>query len=245
MRYFIISLIFQVALVIHILRTGRPTIWVWIVLVFPPVGPIVYIIMELVPDISRSRAFRQAGRGLKNTLDPNGELRNHSVALQVANTIDNTINLANALRDKGSLDEALELYNKALKGMYQSDPTLLLGKAEILYRKGLYSETCSVLDYLIRENPDFKSADGHLLYARALEADGKTAEALHEYETLARYYPGPEARCRYGMLLKKNGELEKASGLFNDILLASKQGGSHYNKLHREWVAIAKRETSQ
>jgi hypothetical protein len=46
---------------------------------------------------------------------------------------------------------------------------------------------------LINKNPDFRSADGHLLYARTLEALGETLKAEEEYQALSSYYAGPQA----------------------------------------------------
>jgi hypothetical protein len=63
------------------------------------------------------------------------------------------------------------------------------------------------LDELIARNPAFKSPDGHLLYARALEAEGRTDAALSEYATLSQYYAGAEARLRYGQLLRRSGRV--------------------------------------
>ena len=48
------------------------------------------------------------------------------------------------------------------------------------------------------------------LYARALEESGRTDEALYEYQAVANYYPGAEARVRYGLLLDKAGQVKIA-----------------------------------
>ncbi len=61
------------------------------------------------------------------------------------------------------------------------------------------------LDDLIRLNPDFRSPEGHLLYARALETEGNADKALEEYKVLAQSYPGAEAAARYAQLLKRAG----------------------------------------
>ena len=58
--------------------------------------------------------------------------------------------------------------------------------------------------------PDFQSADGHLLYARALTEGGRIDEALEEYHALVAYAPSAEARVRYGMLLRMVGRTAEA-----------------------------------
>ena len=60
---------------------------------------------------------------------------------------------------------------------------------------------------MTQHNPDFKSADAQLLYARTLEAQDALDEAERDYAALAPGYPGAEARLRYGLLLKRRGKL--------------------------------------
>ena len=45
--------------------------------------------------------------------------------------------------------------------------------------------TITALDDLRTANPDWQSGDAHLLYARALEGEGREAEALSEYQAVA------------------------------------------------------------
>src|SRR5207302_1935924 len=81
----------------------------------------------------------------------------------------------------------------ALTGLYEHDPNLMLGLAQAQFGKGEASAARATLDELIRHNPDFRSPTGHLLYARALEAEGNVPKALEEYAVLAPSYPGAEA----------------------------------------------------
>ena len=76
----------------------------------------------------------------------------------------------------------------------------------------------------MQNNPDFKSADAHLLYARTLDAQGALEEAEHEYAAAAPGYPGAEARLRYALLLKRRGKLEEARRILKDLLDGAKLG---------------------
>ena len=98
------------------------------------------------------------------------------------------------------------------------------------------------LDDLIRKNPEFKSADGHLLYARAVEAEGDMAKALSEYATLSEYYPGAEAGVRYARLLNKSDQRPLAQQTLKALLDRAKFAPAHYRKAQREWLDEAHRE---
>lgn len=232
--------ILSLLLIVHVVRTGRNTYWIYILIFAPLLGALAYLIVELLPDLNSNRSVRRANRAILDTVNPNRDIRLHSEALDVADTIENTLNLAQALKERGLFDDALALYNKAQTGVYKDDPYILLGKADVLFQKADFSEAKKTLDELIEKNPNFKSPEGHLLYAKSLEGIGEEAKALHEYEALNQYYAGPEPKCHYARLLKAAGETEKANALFQEIVTASKRSGRHYNFLHKEWINIAK-----
>jgi hypothetical protein len=99
-----------------------------------------------------------------------------------------------------------------------------------------------MLDDLIRRNPDFKSPDGHLLYARTLEAEGNVVKALEEFAALSEYYPGAEAGVRYARLLVSAGQRPLAQQTLKALLDRAKFAPAHYRKAQREWLDEAHRE---
>ena len=119
----------------------------------------------------------------------------------------------------------------------------MLGLAKAQFGQGHAQPARETLDALIAANPDFRSSDGHLLYARSLEALGDTAAALHEYEALVQGYPGEEGRARYALLLRKAGQDDKARALFAEILKRSSVSPGYYRRDQREWIDLAKRES--
>lgn len=242
MPLFILIGLLQVACAVHAVKTGRDSKWLYFILLFPGVGCTVYLIVEVLPDLQRSRAARRAGGSVLDTLDPNRGVRRTAEKLEISNNIDNTIAHANQCMKRGRLDEAIEVLQAARKGIFEDDPKLLLAVAIAQFEKGLFSETVATLDHLIAKNPGFKSADGHLLYARALEGLGNTDKALAEYTVLADYYPGPEARCRYGVFLKQLHRPDEAKEQFQQVLLTAKHSPRHYHQMHRQWIELARRE---
>jgi hypothetical protein len=240
MPIFIVSVLLQIALVLHIVKTGRNTTWIWIVVMLPLAGSIAYLIVEVLPGLSGSRTGRKAARKLDQALNPERELKDATHAYSLSESIENTSRLAHALYAKGFYEEAKPLYEKCLKGPHQHDPYLMLGLANTEFQLEHYPHVKTLLDQLIEHNPDFKNADAHLLYARTLEALGDTEKALHEYQALHGYYPGAEASYRYAKLIQSQGNHAQAQLLFDEILLKAKNSGAHYRELHREWIKKAR-----
>ena len=244
MPYFIVSLVIQLALVVHILRTGRNMTWVFIVLFFPLIGTLAYVIVELLPEFTQSRTARGAKRKLTKAINPDRDLQAASQNLARADTVQNAMALAEECLGKERYEEARQLYERCLRGLHADDPHLLLGLARSQFGLGDAAATIATLDLLKEKNPKHKSPEGHLLYAKAQEQQGNTDAAIHEYRALTRYYAGPEPVCRLASILKSQGNSQEARALFEKVVNESKVAGKHYNSIHKEWVALARRECS-
>ena len=242
MPYLVIMFAVQVVLIVHVIRTGRNSLWIWAIALIPIAGSIAYIIAEVLPGLLRSRGAQRATAAVRRTLDPHRDLRRYSNEAKVSGNIDSRRRYADELSAHGEFDAAIEAYRGALDGLYEHDPQLLLGLARAEFGKEDFRAARQTLDRLIQQNPDFKSADGHLLYARALEGEGNLDKSVEEYRVLSGYYPGAEARVRFGQLLKRRGELDAAQRVLRELLDDAQLAPAHYRKVQREWLELARRE---
>ena len=144
--------------------------------------------------------------------------------------------------DHGKFSQANEVLDQAMSGFFSTEPNLMLLRAKSRFENGDYAAAVTVLDSLQEANPDFRSAEGHLLYSRALEASGRPEEALEEYRSVARYFPGVEARYRLAMALHAAGRgsesLEELEQLINDARLAP----AHFRKSQKKWLKRAREQ---
>ena len=51
-----LSIAVQVASAVHVVKTGRPYWWLWIIIIAPGIGAAVYFLAEVVPDLHRDPA---------------------------------------------------------------------------------------------------------------------------------------------------------------------------------------------
>jgi len=242
MLYWLLPILLQVALVVHVIRTGRNTLWIWLIVFVPLVGALAYFAVEILPGIFGSRAARQAASNFKKTVDPKRDLRQAQRRLEATDSIESRRRLADELVAHGQYDEAIQHYRSGLTGIYTHEPVLLLGLATALFNKGEAAEARRTLDDLIEHNPEFKSPDGHLLYARALEGEGNAEKAADEYETVVKYFSGAEARYWYGLFLKRTGQAPRARELFEQLLKDAQLATPHYRKTQKSWLDKAKKE---
>ncbi|HLA73435.1 MAG TPA: tetratricopeptide repeat protein [Steroidobacteraceae bacterium] len=242
---YIVSGLLSLGMIVHCIKTGGNTIWVYVLVVLmsmPFVGAALYAGVEILPGLLRSRTSQRAMRGIRKTLDPEGDLRKAESAVQVSGTVAARQHYADELVRLGRAAEGVAIYQTCLTGVFADDPKLLLGFAHAQFAAGDPVAARKTLDELIQKNPDFKSPDGHLLYARALEAEGNVEQALGEFATLAEYYPGAEAGVRYAKLLKSAGQRPLAQQTLKALLDRAKYAPAHYRKAQREWLDEAHRE---
>jgi hypothetical protein len=241
MLLLIVPIVIQVLLIIHVIRTGRNQLWIWVLLFLPLAGGLAYLAVEILPELFRSRTARRTARGLRKAMDPGADLRRYESEARIGGNVASRQRYAEELVRHQRFDEAIAQYREALSGLYEHDPNLMLGLAQAQFGKGDASAARVTLDELIRLNPDFRSPVGHLLYARALEAEGNPQKALAEYKVLANSYPGAEAAVRYAQLLAAQGERAEAQRVVRELLEQARIAPGHYRRAQRTWLEAAQR----
>ena len=237
----IILTLLSAACIIHAGMTGRFRPWGFIILIAPGIGALAYVAIELIPEWIGS-AKQKAKQRVNQAVGPEKRYRELSDRLEDADTVANRTAVADQCLAIGKFEEARFHYEKILASPMGEAPQYFLGKARAEFSLGQSAAALSDLDELKRRWPDYQSADGHLLYARALESAGRLGEALDEYQALANYYPGAEARVRYALLLKKEGRVGEAQPLLADLVKQMNRAPSYVRKKQSEWIAIAENE---
>ena len=236
----IVLWLIQLILIIHVLKSGRSRYWIMILLFMPMIGGLAYLVIELIPAFAGSISGQRAVRNVKQTLNPGAELRQHEAAWNQSPNVDNGRRYAEALLVSGKTDEAETIINQALKGLFKTEPTLLLLKARLAFEKGRTADVVETLEILQEHNPDFRSAEAHLLYARALEAEQRIDDAKREYSAVSGYFPGVEARYRLGMCLAVAGNQKAARSEFESILNDAKTAPPRFRKSQKVWLEAVK-----
>jgi hypothetical protein len=242
MLLLVLPYIIQILLIVHVIRTGRNQLWIWVLLFVPfGLGALAYLAVEILPGLARSRTAQRTARGMRRAMDPTAELRRYENEVRVAGNVASRQRYAEELVRHGRCAEAVAQYQQALSGLYEHDPNLMLGLAQAQFAGGDAPGARATLDALIRYNPEFRSPAGHLLYARALEGEGNVEKALEEFRVLAPSYPGAEAAVRYAQLLAAQGQREAAQKVARELLEQARIAPGHYRRAQREWLEAARR----
>lgn len=241
--YLLLPYILQGTAIVHCIKTGRNSLWIW-VLIWPGIGAIAalgYFAFEILPDLFRSRTAQSTARGFKRAMDPYADLRRFENEARLAGNVAARQRYADELVRHGRYEEAIGQYRQALTGLYLHDPNLMLGLARAQFGSGGAPAARATLEELFRQNPDFRSPEAHLLFARALEGEGSMAQALEQYRDLAHSYPGAEAAVRYAQLLDTQGQRDEARKVARELLEQARIAPGHYRRAQRAWLDAAER----
>jgi hypothetical protein len=234
---FLLSLALQVACAVHVVRSGRPLYWIWLILIGS--------YLAVLPDLRHHPDGRKVASKAMKAINPQRRRRELMQQLELSDTVDNRRKLAEECLQQGDYANAQELYQSLLTGMYATDPDFMLRLAEAQVGNEHYADARATLDTLIKANPNYKSSDGHLLYARCLEELGETEAALQEYCVLADSYPGEEGRFRYARLLAHHQRFDEARNVLQGQLKRAKLMPGYYRRKERSWLKAAELELSR
>jgi hypothetical protein len=229
----------NLAMAFHAAKTGRFVPWFYIIIMVPGAGALAYIVIELIPDWLRSYQGVRTRARVNRALDPEGIYRALKTEVEIANTISNREALAEECLTLGRYDEARAQYDTILSMHMGDEPGYMVGRARAEFGLGRFADVRATLDELRRRWPNWQSADGHLIYARALEEDGHLAEAVDEYRALSNYYAGAEPRVRLGLALRRLGRESEARSVLADVVRQMSRAPRYARKLQAEWISMA------
>lgn len=237
----ILLLIVEVAMCVHVVRSGQNTIWLWVILLFQPLGALIYLIAILAPQWAGGPAARKLGQTARDTLDPGREWREAKAAHDLTPTVSNQMRLAAASAGLGRWDEAEALYGQALQGIHAEDPALLLGRARALIELGRHAEALGLLDKLAAQGEPGRTPQAMLAFARAYEGLGRDQDADAAYVSAEGRLPGLEGIARHAAFLARQGRRAEALEMLADIDKRTSRANAHFRREARAWRDFAAR----
>lgn len=232
----------QIACAVHVFRTGRPYWWLYVIFFFPFVGSIVYLVVEVVPDMRRRGVAIELPASRQRKAERLiGQLKDE---LDYSDTVDTRVRLARACLEAGRAADAVAALQPCFATAHRDDPVVLFTLAHAYFHNGQHGEAEKMLAELTRVKAKDYPHERALLQARIHEATGRTDEALKEYADLARVFAGEEVPCRQALLLQKTGQAEKANEIFRAILAKARRADGFFRKRQQEWIRIARRSVA-
>lgn len=240
MSYVLIALpyLLQLLCIIHIVRTGRNTSWIWLVIFLPYVGGLAYLIVEVLPSLRRGgTALASAGDIVTRTLNPSARLKSLERTVVFSPTHENERALADEYAACGDHAKALAIYARLASGMHAADADLAMAKARCLYALGQFAEGQRLLDDLEARGHEFRTVAEALLRLKLMEcatSDGAAvAAAWSRYE---RTFQSFEFSWHYADFLIRTGRKPEALAVVEGAEQTRRQLDAMGQRYDRAWM---------
>jgi hypothetical protein len=226
------GIILQGLAIVHFIRRRPDTYWIFIILFLGPLGAIIYLLVEAVPDIGLlSQSFKVFPRRKR--------IRELEAAIRDNPSAGNYEELGNLYMDDGDLAQARAAFDKAIGARADTlDP---------FYRRGvcaiLLGDAQAALPDLERavskeSNYDFQRAAGLLAHAYAQTGQKEKAEALFRQITITSTLS--ETYLNFAELLASEGRNAEARKWAQKVLDKKLSMPGYLRRRERPWFRRAK-----
>jgi hypothetical protein len=227
--------VIQLALLIHMYRTGRPYWWTWVLLGAPVIGGLAYFIVEIAPELRAPR-----GRSFFYSLKPRKwRIADLRTAVEEGDSVDNRLALAEELYNGGLKQEAHDVATECLKGVFSNDPHTLVDVAR--YKIGIkrYDEALGLLDRVDTKADRMLALEVALLRGDSTLALGRNEEAEHFYRSVEGKYVGDAPRFGIASVMEKTGRRDQAEAIWKDIRVHYRKASPAWRRSEKKWYKLA------
>jgi hypothetical protein len=224
------GVILQAMALVHFIRRRPDNVWLWIIVFFGPLGALVYIAMEVVPDLGL----------LRQSLDSFGRKKRikqlEAVVLENP-AAGNYEELADLLLDERKFARARECYDKAITSRGDPDPIYRRGIAEL--QLGDFAAAVADLEYVISRDAkyDFNRAIGLLAHAYANSGKAEQADALFLQATAVSTLS--ETYLNYATYLASQNRIPEARDWAQRLLARKPTIPRYLQRRERPWFRKA------
>lgn len=208
-------------------------IWMWIILIFHPIGAFIYFFARWLPG-ANVRA-----PGLLRQVTRRREIHRLEIAAQQIGNPYQFIELGDALRETGRWGESLNAYVQALQ-KDPSNPQALWGAGCGQFRSRQFEAAFDSLSRLLAIDPDYKFGDVSLMYAKTLHALHRSDESRTHLEKHIKRWRHPEALHLLACLYADDGRPDEAREQLQALIMDIDASPSAIARKQSAWKGRAR-----
>jgi hypothetical protein len=225
------GLILQGVAILHFIRRRPDTYWIWVILFLGPIGALVYLFAEAIPDLGLLR-------GTLKVFPRRKRIRELEALVRDNPSTGNWEELGDLYMEDGKLAQARAAFDKAIAARASTlDPFYRRGVCAILSNDAVAA--LPDLEQVVAKEPryDFDRAAGLLAHAYAQTGQKEKAERLFA-EVTARS-TSSETYLNYADLLASEGRNAEAREWAQRVLDKKPSLPGYQRRLQRPWFSRA------
>jgi pentatricopeptide repeat protein len=207
-HYFGWGIILQIAAIIHWARKRPETFWLWIIILFGPLGALAYFLVEGIDYPSMRRTMKGPSRRRRiGTLQ--ALIRDNPSA-------GNYEELGDNLLAERRYAEARAAYDAALAQRTDSIDPFYRGLAE--FELGDHAAAIADLEHVVKHEPKYDYSRARCILAQALARAGRTSDAERMFDQLVSSTTSPESTIAAAEFYAEHGRTGEARELAETLL---------------------------
>ncbi|HZD96006.1 MAG TPA: tetratricopeptide repeat protein [Candidatus Sulfotelmatobacter sp.] len=223
--------VFVAIAVVHFIRRRPDTFWLWIILMGGGLGSLIYIFVEVLPDLGLLRqsfqvfSHRKRIRQLETMVLDNPSAGNYE-------------ELADLYLEQKKFEKAKECYDRAISSRTDSpDPFYRRALCEIELND--FAAATADLERVVKKDPnyDYQRAPGLLAYAWSKSNQGEQAACL--FEQVTRTSTLSETQFNYAQFLATQGKTAEARQWAQRVLNKKATMPGYLKRRERPWFRRA------
>ncbi len=225
------GLILQALAIVHFIRRRPDGYWLWIILFLGPLGALVYIAVEVIPDAGLLRqSFKVFPRRKR--------IRELEAAVLDNPSAGNYEELGELYSGEGQYARARQCYDKSISARTDHpDPFYRRGVAELAL--GDFAAAASDLERVIANDPQYDFHRGIGLLAHAYANTGQAEKALSLFQQATRISTLSETYYNYATFLASQGRMVEAREWTRKILAKKPTMPGYLRRRERPWFRKA------
>jgi hypothetical protein len=225
------GVILQALAIIHFIRRRPDMYWLWVIIFFGPLGALIYIFIEVIPDAGLLRQSFEAF--------PRRNKIRHLEALVLENpAAGNYEELADLYLDEKNFKRARECYDKAIASRGSSlDAFYRRGIAEI--QLGEFPAAVTDLEHVTGREPKYDSHRAAGLLAHGYANTGEPAKAEELFQNVTRISTASETYYNYACFLASQNRKAEAREWTERILAKKPTMPGYLRRRERPWFRKA------
>jgi hypothetical protein len=230
-RFFGYGTILQVIAIVHFIRRRPETFWLFIIIFFGPLGALVYMGMEMVPDLGLMRDSMK------------GMTRRKRIRMLEVLVIDNPSpgnyeELGDLLLEEKRYAKARECFDRALAVRTDSlDPFYRRGLAA--FELGDFAAALSDFEHVVKGDPKYDFSRAQLFRARSLAKLGRNDEAAAAFDRVLGSSSSTEALLFAAEFFVQQKRNTQAKELLERVLARRDTMPDYQRRREREWLRRA------
>jgi hypothetical protein len=226
------GVILQAIAIVHFIRRRPEGFWLWVIIFFGPIGALVYIVAEVVPDLGLLRVAMEGMNRRKRIQQLAGVVGENPSA-------GNYEELAGLYLDEKQYAKARECYDKAISPRLDDlDPRYRRGIAAI--HLGDFEAATLDLEVVTARDPKYDFNRAIALLAHAYASTGKFEKADELFRQAVAVSTLSETYLNYASFLASQGKNGEARAWVQKVLASKAAMPRYLQRRERPWFSAAK-----